>query len=125
MLADNQPIAFVATIRPDRAKAFYKDVLGLRLLEDSPFAIRFSIGGITLHVQKVQQLSPHPFTALGWRVADIKSTVQQLSGRGIKFERYPQLPQDELGVWTTPDGGQVCWFKDPDGNTLSLTQVRA
>ncbi len=123
MLADNEVMAFVATTQPEKAKAFYAEILGLRLVEDDRFAIVFSAGGTTLRIQKVKEFSPLLFTVLGWKVADLKQTVEGLSKKGVTFERYPGMQQDDAGIWTTPDGaGKVCWFKDPDGNTLSLTQ---
>ncbi len=123
MLGDNEVMAFVATTQPEKAKAFYAEILGLRLVEDDWFAIVFSAGGTTLRIQKVKEFSPLLFTVLGWKVADLKQTVEGLSKKGVTFERYPGMQQDDAGIWTTPDGaGKVCWFKDPDGNTLSLTQ---
>ncbi|MGD1028767.1 VOC family protein [Candidatus Binatus soli] len=122
MLGDYPVIAMIATTQPERAKHFYSDVLGLKLVEDGWFAIVFTAGGTRLHIQKVKQFSPLPFTAMGWTVADIAATVARLAHKGVKFERYKEMPQDDAGVWTTPDGTKVCWFKDPDGNTLSLTQ---
>jgi catechol 2,3-dioxygenase-like lactoylglutathione lyase family enzyme len=118
-------IAFVATAQPARARAFYADVLGLSLIEDTPFALVFDAHGTMLRISLVQELTPAPFTVLGWKVPDIRAAIEQLSGRGVSFVRYPGLPQDERGVWTTPDGQQVAWFTDPDGNTLSLTQFRS
>jgi catechol 2,3-dioxygenase-like lactoylglutathione lyase family enzyme len=122
MLAAHPIMAFVATTRPDEARAFYEKTLGLRLLEDTPFALVFEVPGTTLRVQKAGPFQPHPFTALGWQVPDIQAAVRELGGRGVKFSRFDFIPQDEQGVWTTPDGAMVAWFKDPDGNTLSLTQ---
>jgi len=122
MLGDDPVIAMIATTQPGRAKAFYAEVLGLKLVEDGWFALVFTAGGTRLHIQKVKQFSPLPFTALGWTVADIAATVARLAKKGVKFERYKEMPQDDAGIWTTPEGAKVCWFKDPDGNTLSLTQ---
>lgn len=122
MLGAAKVIAFIGTTMPDAAKAFYGDVLGLRLIEDGPFALEFDAGGTTLRVQKVQTLAPHAHTSLGWSVADIQATVEGLVRKGVSFERHSGLPQDRLGIWKSPSGAQVAWFKDPDGNTLSLTQ---
>ena len=122
MLASQPVIAFVATAAPAEALRFYRDVLGLALVEDSPFALVLEAGGTMVRVQKVERLAPQPFTALGWRVDDIAATIGELVARGVRFERFGFFEQDELGVWTTPDGAKVAWFKDPDGNTLSLTQ---
>jgi catechol 2,3-dioxygenase-like lactoylglutathione lyase family enzyme len=123
MLGDQKLTAFVATRQPERARAFYTEVLGLRLVSDDPYAIVFDVGGTMLRVQKVEELAPHPFTAVGWNVADVAAIVDGLAARGVTFERYGFLDQDERGVWTAPGGAQIAWFKDPDGNTLSLAQL--
>jgi catechol 2,3-dioxygenase-like lactoylglutathione lyase family enzyme len=115
-------IAFVATAKPDEARAFYHDVLGLRLVKDSPFAIVVEGQNASIRIQKVKSFTPAPFTALGWNVKDIAATAAELSRKGVKFERYPGMTQDESGIWVSPAGAKVCWFKDPDGNVLSLTQ---
>ena len=62
------------------------------------------------------------YTILGWQVPDIAAAVVDLSARRVAFERFESMAQDELGIWTTPDNSRVAWFKDPDGNTLSVTQ---
>ena len=124
MLAQWALIAFIATTQPEQAKVFYCEVLGLRLMEDTPFALVFDAHGTMLRVQKVQTFTPSGHTVLGWRVGDVHKMVERLLQRGIVFERYPGLPQDEQGIWTTPDGNQIAWFTDPDGNTVSLTEFR-
>jgi catechol 2,3-dioxygenase-like lactoylglutathione lyase family enzyme len=124
MLNSSKVVAFVATSRPDEAKRFYEETLGLLLIMDDAFAIVFDANGVMLRVQKVQENAPPPYTVLGWDVADIHATVAGLSGRGVRFERYEWLGQDEAGVWAAPSGARIAWFKDPDGNTLSLTQFR-
>jgi catechol 2,3-dioxygenase-like lactoylglutathione lyase family enzyme len=123
MLAAGQLMSFVATANAARALGFYRDVLGFPLVEDSPFALVFDLGaGRRLRVQKVQALQPSPHTVLGWAVADIGAEAADLAARGVTFHRYPPLEQDEAGVWRTPNGDQVAWFADPDGNILSLTE---
>lgn len=116
-------MAFLATADPERAAAFFRDKLGLRLLEESPYALAFDAAGIMLRVQIVPAgVQPHPYTAFGWEVEDIRSAVLALTGNGVPFERFSGMPQDELGIWTAPGGARVAWFKDPDGNILSLTE---
>lgn len=100
-------------------------MLGLRLVDDDPFGLVFDVNQTMVRVFKVQELSPAPYTVLGWKVPEIRTTIAELSSRGVSFERYPGMPQDESGIWITPEGHQVAWFKDPDGNTLSLTQFKA
>ena len=125
MLGSRAVVAFVATRDPDRARKFYEGVLGLRLVADEPFALVFDAHGTTLRLQKVQELAPARHTVLGWLVPDIAAAVGSLSGAGVSFERFPGLPQDDLGVCSFPGGGRVAWFRDPDGNTLSLTESAA
>jgi catechol 2,3-dioxygenase-like lactoylglutathione lyase family enzyme len=121
-MLENQPvIAFVATKNPAVSRRFYEDVLGLRFVADEPSALIFDAAGTMLRIQKVDRLTPHPFTTIGWKVVDMRATVAALTKLGVKFERYEFLSQDDHGVWTTPDGSAVAWFKDPDGNVVSLT----
>ena len=123
MLADCTVVAFVATRDAAKARPFYEEVLGLRLISDEPWAIVFEAGGTTIRVQKVDSFEPHPFTALGWNVSDIDATVDALAARQVLFRRFPGMTQDDRGVWASPSGARVAWFKDPDGNVLSLTQL--
>ena len=122
MLADKELKAFVPTINPKKAKIFYKNVLGLKLLSEDEYALEFDANGVLLRVITVPELKPHPFTALGWNVEDISSTIKSLNEKGIVCERYEFMKQDKLGVWNSPGGSKVAWFKDPDGNILSLTE---
>ena len=108
---------------PDAARQFYGQTLGLRLVADEPFALVFAMGdGLTLRVQKVPQVADPAGTAVGWIVTDIVATLAERSGRGVVFERYDLPGRAENGICMFPDGAQVAWFKDPDGNILSLTQ---
>jgi catechol 2,3-dioxygenase-like lactoylglutathione lyase family enzyme len=122
MLGNCDIVAFAPTRDVERAVGFYRDTLGLRLVSQDPFAAIFDAHGIMLRVTPVPQFTPHPFTVLGWKVPDAAAAARELSGKGVVFERYPGLDQDDLGVWTAPGGAKVMWFKDPDGNLLSLTE---
>ena len=122
MLADKELKAFVPTVKPGKAKSFYKDILGLKLLSEDNYALEFEANGILLRVIIVQELKPQVFTVLGWNVGDISSTIKSLNDKNIFCEKYDFLEQDNLGVWASPGGSKVAWFKDPDGNVLSLTQ---
>lgn len=99
-----------------------KASLGLTFVEDTPIALLFDLNGTMLRIQKVPKVVLTGYTALGWQVADLRATVEELTAAGVTFERYENLPQDDLGIWAAPDGSAVAWFKDPDGNLLSLTQ---
>ena len=123
MLGNSKLVAFVGTRDAERARAFYRDKLGLTLASEDKFALVFDAGGTMLRVTMVEEMSTAKYTVLGWQVADIKSAVQALGRKGVQFERFEFLKQDELGVWTAPSGAQVAWFKDPDGNLLSVSQM--
>src|SRR5262245_61133696 len=122
MLSDSEVIAFVATKDAAKARVFYEQALGLTFVSDSPFAMEFDANGTMLRIQKVQELMPARHSVLGWQVADIQAAIGALMQNGVVFEQYGFLSQDSHGVWTAPSGAKIAWFKDPDGNTLSLTQ---
>jgi len=122
MLGATSMIAFVPSLDLTRSGAFYADVLGLSLEEVTPYACVLRGHSMMLRVTKVDSLHPQPFTVLGWQVDDIHAVAAGLAGAGVDLVRYEGMNQDSAGVWTTPGGDRVAWFKDPDGNTLSLTQ---
>ncbi len=124
MLASARIIAFLAVTDRQRARDFYEGVLGLTLVEDEPMALVFDANGVMLRIAPVEQtaISIAPYTVLGWEVADIRATLAQFKAHGLAPERWPQIPIDDAGICLFPDGTQVAWFKDPDGNLLSLTQ---
>jgi len=123
MLASGDIVAFVPTKDSEKARAFYEGVLGLRFISDDGFALVFDANGTMIRVVKVQQqFTPVQYTILGWKVKKIEKVVAWLQEQGVHFERYGFFQQDDLGIWTTPNGDKVAWFKDPDGNTLSLSE---
>ena len=123
MLGEQQVVAFVGATDLDRSTAFYRDVLQLTLVERNAFAAVFDAGGTMLRVTAVAGVVPAGYTVLGWRVTDIRAQVEALAVAGVSFLRFEGMPQDALGIWTTPGSDRVAWFADPDGNTLSLTQL--
>jgi predicted enzyme related to lactoylglutathione lyase len=122
ILGNQQLKTFVPTLKPSEAKSFYRDVLGLKLLSEDNYALEFDANGILFRVITVQEFTPHPFTILGWNVDDIKAIIKALNGKGVHCEKYEFMEQDGSGIWISPGGSMVAWFKDPDGNVLSLTQ---
>jgi catechol 2,3-dioxygenase-like lactoylglutathione lyase family enzyme len=122
ILSKSKLVGFVATRDQGRAKAFYRDVLGLRLVSEDQFATVFDANGTTLRVSPVRELAPAQYTVLGWEVTDIAAAVAAMSRLGVKFEQYGFPTQDAQGVWSAPGGAKVAWFKDPDGNVLSIAQ---
>jgi len=115
-------IALIVTTQPDQAREFYGQRLGLPVVEDEQFALVFDVNGIMLRVTKLETHSPAPFTVLGFDVVDISSEISRLTTKGIIFEQFEGLEQDERGICTFSDGTQVAWFRDPDDNMLSLTE---
>ena len=115
--------AFIATVDAARAKAFYRDTLGLTLLSEDDFAVVFDANGTKIRVTPVRDIAIAGYTVLGWEVGDIDAAVAVLTGKGVVFERFPGLRQSDNGVWDAPGGARVAWFKDPDGNLLSLAQM--
>ena len=122
MLSSSEVIAFVATTNLDQAQAFYAGVLGLDQTETTEFAAVFQVGATMLRVTRADLVEPAPYTVLGWAVTDIEREMRDLGDRGVIFTRYEGMPQDDHGIWQTPNGDRIAWFSDPDGNTLSLTQ---
>jgi catechol 2,3-dioxygenase-like lactoylglutathione lyase family enzyme len=123
MLGSTNIVAFVPTKDADKAKAFYVDVLGLRFVKDDGFAVVLDANGIMVRVAKVPPpFTPAQFTILGWQVTDIEKMAAGLQAKGVHFERFGFFEQDDLGIWTAPTGDKVAWFKDPDGNILSVSQ---
>ena len=122
MLKDSKIIALVPVTDAARAKAFYSDKLGLKFVSQDPFAIVFDANGIMLRLTTVKEFIPQTFSILSWEVPDIEAEVRQLTTAGVTFERYGFFEQDELGIWTAPDGTKVAWFLDPDRNNLGIVQ---
>ncbi|NYF79086.1 VOC family protein [Granulicella arctica] len=122
MLDDCSVMGFIPTKDAAKARAFYVDLLGLTLVSEDPFATEVLANGTHIRITNVPDFTPFSFTLLGWRVADITASVAEMASKGVAFERYPRLEQDAHGIWTAPGGARIAWFKDPDGNTLSLSQ---
>jgi catechol 2,3-dioxygenase-like lactoylglutathione lyase family enzyme len=122
MLVSAPVTAFLATALPQRAAAFYGETLGLRRISEDQFALVFDLHGAELRIQKVERFAPQPFTVLGWRVEELGLVVASLTSRGVAFERFPGLTQSAEGVWRAPSGAAVAWFRDPDGNLLSVAE---
>lgn len=123
-LKQSTPVAFVNVSDRERALGFYRDVLGLSLRSSDPFGDFLDLGGALMRMTTLPDHKAHPHPVLGWNVADIVGSVRALRERGVTFTVYEGMGQDELGVWTSPDGAaRVAFFADPDGNVLSLAQA--
>ena len=123
ILAGARPVVIICTRDRARAEPFYRDVLGLPQTGSDAFAAVFDIGGAPMRLSTVADWTAHEHTIFGFAVADIEAVAASLAAKGVAFNRYPGFGQDERGVWTAPDkSARVAWFKDPDGNVLSVTE---
>jgi catechol 2,3-dioxygenase-like lactoylglutathione lyase family enzyme len=115
-------VSFVPVKDAKKARAFYEGVLGLRFVSEDHFALVLDANGIMVRVTNVPNFKPQEFTIVGWEVSDIAQTVSGLREKGVQFQSYGFPGQDAQGIWSSPSGAKVAWFKDPDGNVLGLTQ---
>jgi catechol 2,3-dioxygenase-like lactoylglutathione lyase family enzyme len=122
MLASGKMIGFVPTKDSKQAREFYEGKLGFQFVSDDPFALVMKAGETMIRVAKAKDFTPAPYTVLGWEVKNIEAIVASLKNSGVVFEKYPFVQDQELGIWTAPTGDKVAWFKDPDGNVLSVSQ---
>jgi len=122
MLGSTNIVAFIPIKDSERARAFYEGLLGLRFVKDDGFALVFDANGIMMRAAKMKDVTPAQYTVLGWQVSKIEDVVRALQEKGVHFEIFGFFKQDELGIWTAPTGDKVAWFKDPDGNILSVSQ---
>ncbi len=122
MLAASKLIGFVPTRDSKRSREFYEGKLGFQFVSDDEFALVMQAGDSMIRIAKTGNFTPAQYTVMGWEVTEIEAMVKWLNGRGVVFEKYPFVQDRELGIWKTPNGDKVAWFKDPDGNVLSLSQ---
>ena len=122
MLERSKLVGFIPTRDAAKAKAFFEGVLGLRFISDDQFALVFDANGTMVRVARVPPYKPAQFTILGWEVSEIAKVAKGLKAKGVVFEVFEGMGQDELGIWNAPGGTKVAWFKDPDGNILSISE---
>jgi len=122
MLASAKMVGFIPTKDYDKARAFYEGKLGFEYVSLDKFALVMNVGGHMIRIAKVPNFIPLQGTILGWQVEDIESVATWLRDHRVPPEKYPFAQDQNLGIWTTPDGSKVAWFKDPDGNILSISQ---
>ena len=122
MLTSARIVGFIQVSDRKKACEFYVDVLGLQYVSEDPFALVVESNGTKIRIGEMPKLQPAQFTVLGWEVRDIEEAVTSLTSRGVEFQQYGFSGQNERGIWTTPGGDKVAWFKDPSGNVLSLSQ---
>ena len=122
MLAAMEMVGFILTKDYEAARAFYEGKLGFAFVSLDPFALVVLAGKSMIRIVKVPTFTPLQSTVLGWGVDDMDLMVDWLTGRGVVFEKYPFVQDQKRGIWTAPGGTRVAWFKDPDGNVLSVSQ---
>ena len=122
MLSNSRLQPIICTTRLEDAEKFYRDLLGLELKKKSEGALVFDVGGSDLRVSPVPSLTPSEHTVMGFAVSDVSSVVAELTQSGLRFERFDGFPHGPDGILKTPDGSRVAWFRDPDGNLLSVVQ---
>lgn len=117
-------MAFAVTADSPGCRAFYEGKLGFAFVEEDEYAVVFNANGTILRLQKAKAHTPAMYTVLGWKTSDIRATVAKLGSAGVKVERFEWMSiQDASGVATFANGDKVAWFKDPDGNVLSVAQL--
>ena len=122
MLDSGKMAGFIPTKDYDKARAFYEGKLGFEFVSLDQFALVVSVGGHKIRIAKIPNFTPLQGTILGWEIKDIRAVATWLRDRGVTPEKYPFAQDQELGIWTAPGGDKVAWFKDPDGNILSISQ---
>lgn len=119
MLSSCKLMGFLTTRDYDRAKKFFVDVLGFKFVSHDQFALVVETDNNMIRIVEIKEAVPAPYTVLGWEVQSIDEVAGWLQQRGVVFEKYPWMQEQ---IWTAPGGDRVAWFKDPDGNVLSISQ---
>ena len=116
-------VGFAVTTDGARCRAFYEQKLGFRVMSEDGLALVLDADGRMLRIQKMKEHQARPYTVLGWNVSDLEATLARMAAAGVNCERFPGVPQDARGIMDFPDGTRLAWFKDPDGNILSVAQM--
>jgi catechol 2,3-dioxygenase-like lactoylglutathione lyase family enzyme len=122
MLASMKMVGFLLTKDYEKARAFYESTLGFEFVSLDQFALVMQAGKSMIRIVKVPTFTALPSTVLGWQVDDVEKIVDWLVKRGVVFDKYPFVQDKERGIWTAPGGSKIAWFKDPDGNVLSVSE---
>jgi catechol 2,3-dioxygenase-like lactoylglutathione lyase family enzyme len=105
----------------DKARRFYAETLGLRVTEEYGLLTLHTEGDRDTVIYPKDNHEPATYTTLNFPVDDVEKTVDELTARGVRFERYEGSEQDEKGIHRG-QGPLIAWFKDPAGNILSVIQ---
>ena len=123
MFKDTKAFSGFAVDDVPAAKQFYSETLGLDVVEEHGMLGLQIAGGAQIMIYPKEQHTPADFTILNFPVDDIDKTVDALTARGVRFERYEGFNQDERGIFRD-EGPYIGWFKDPAGNVLSVLQEK-
>jgi catechol 2,3-dioxygenase-like lactoylglutathione lyase family enzyme len=123
MLATARLQTIVCVSDLDRARHFYGELLGLPVSRTPFNGLVFDAGGSDLMVAPTPDPTPSAHTVIGFAVADVRAVVRALADKGLACHRAPHLSFDPDGIATAPDGTRVAWYRDPDGNFLSVVQL--
>jgi catechol 2,3-dioxygenase-like lactoylglutathione lyase family enzyme len=119
MFTDTRAYSGIAVRDLAAARKFYGEVLGLRTSEDHGNLWLHLAGGRDTFVYEQPTATPASYTVLNFEVEDVGAAVGELTARGVRFQRYDGMPQDEQGVMRG-EGPDIAWFTDPSGNVLSV-----
>lgn len=122
-LAGATMVGFVGTTDAVRARHFYEQQLGFRVVSEDPQAITFDAAGQPLRLQRLKTHTPQQFTILGWNVSNLDAVLDRLEAAGVQAERFGFPMQDARGIASFPGGIRLVWLRDPDGNVLSVAQM--
>jgi catechol 2,3-dioxygenase-like lactoylglutathione lyase family enzyme len=126
-LSSSRAMALVGVSDLAQARAFYGGTLGLTIISADSYALVADVGGVRVRLTQAVTVQPADYTVLGFEVPDAQATLTDLAQAGVRFEHYPFLgtSQADDGLWQAPGGTRVAWFKDPDGNLLSISDAPA
>ena len=122
MLTSTKAFSGFAVPDVDAARRFYGDTLGLETSEEHGMLTLHLAGGCDVLVYPKPDHAPAPFTILNFAVDDIEAAVEELAGRGVRFERYDGFDHDERGIVRAEGGPPIAWFTDPSGNILAVLE---
>jgi catechol 2,3-dioxygenase-like lactoylglutathione lyase family enzyme len=121
MFADTKAFSGFAVDDVAKARRFYGETLGIRTSEQYGLMTLHLAGGRDTLVYPKPGHIPATYTILNFPVDDIDAAVDELTARGVRFERYEGLAQDGKGI-SRGDGPDIAWFTDPAGNILAVLQ---
>ena len=121
MFRDTEAFSGFSVDDVPQARTFYEQTLGLRVAEENGMLHLHLAGGHAVLVYPKENHVPATYTVLNFPVDDVEAVVDELTGRGVRFERYPGFEQDDKGI-ARGQGPDIAWFTDPAGNILAVLE---